>query len=115
LWEIKSQKCTWKSWESYFPHTAPWGATSRWNSISRNPTWIFSREIWQPSLTSMVNGFIRIYPAWKKDRASNGIQIYWLVTAQRLYETPKQEHKRQKMTKWICDVTFIYCYVGYCT
>jgi hypothetical protein len=29
LWEIKSQKCTWKSWESYFPHTAPWGATSR--------------------------------------------------------------------------------------
>jgi hypothetical protein len=28
--------------EELFPHTVPWGATCRWNSISFNFTWFFS-------------------------------------------------------------------------
>jgi hypothetical protein len=42
-----------------FPHNVPWGATC-------NPLGFFSRKIWEPSLTSTVNGAIRIYPERKK-------------------------------------------------
>ena len=56
----------------------------------------FSREIWDPCLTSTAKRFIRIYPAWKKVRAANGTQICWLITAERLHGRYQQKNTTDK-------------------
>ena len=42
FWEIKIRKLSRNRVINCFPNTVPWCETCRWNSISCNPTWIFS-------------------------------------------------------------------------
>jgi hypothetical protein len=87
FWEIKNEKIMKKVQRSYFPHSVPWGATCHCNSISCNPNWIFSWEIWKPSMTNIVKGSIMIYPKWKKDTVTNGTQILALNCWTLVWET----------------------------
>ena len=41
-------------------------------------------------------GAIWIYPQWNKDRAANGIQICWLITAGHLYGRPQRKNTRHE-------------------
>jgi hypothetical protein len=58
--------------------------------------WIFSREIWEPCLTSTVIGSIRIYSMWKKDTVANVTQTCWLITAGRSHMRHQQKNTRDK-------------------
>jgi hypothetical protein len=67
-------------------------------TISCNLTWIFSRKIWEPSLTSTVEGAVRLYPEWKE--RYNGkwnseilADYCWML----VQEKPTEDYKRQKM------------------
>ena len=53
-----------------------------------------------------------IFQMQKKDTAANGTQICWLITARCLYRRHQQMNTRQKITKWVADVMFVYFYVG---
>jgi hypothetical protein len=44
----------------------------------------------------------------EKDTAANLTQICWMITARCLYGRHQQKNMRQKMIKWIADVTVIY-------